>query len=198
VKLTAVPLALGGDLAFAPAWLPPTEADARFAGLRASVLWSQGTITMFGRSLLEPRLTAWFGEADYTYSGRTVHAAPWTPDLADLRDRVSRAAGASFNAVLLNRYRDGNDSMGMHSDDEPELGSNPTIASVSLGASRRFVLSPKTKSARRGGTYELELGHGSLLVMSGECQHRYRHGVPKEPGRQGERINLTFRLILPR
>jgi alkylated DNA repair dioxygenase AlkB len=190
-----VPLALGGALALAPTWLLPAEADARFAALRASVPWSQGTITMFGRLVLEPRLTAWFGDADYTYSGRTVRAGPWTPDLAELRDRVSRAAGASFNAVLLNLYRDGNDSMGMHSDDEPELGQNPTIASVSLGATRRFVLSPKTKSARQDGTYELELGHGSLLVMSGECQHRYRHGVPKEPRRLGERVNLTFRYI---
>jgi alkylated DNA repair dioxygenase AlkB len=198
VTLEAVPLALGGALAFDPAWLPFAEADARFAALRASIPWSQGTITMFGRLVLEPRLTAWFGDADYTYSGRTVGAAPWTAELAELRDLVSRAAGAPFNAVLLNLYRDGNDSMGMHSDDEPELGPNPTIASVSLGATRRFVLSPKTKSVRRDGTYELELGHGSLLVMSGECQHRYRHGVPKAPSSLGERINLTFRRVLPR
>jgi alkylated DNA repair dioxygenase AlkB len=148
---------------------------------------------MFGRELREPRLTAWFGEADYTYSGRTVRASPWPSCLASLRARVERAAATSFNAVLLNLYRDGRDSMGLHSDDEPELGPDPMIASVSLGGARQFVLVPKKKSARRQGGYELQLTHGSLLVLTGACQHHYRHGVPKQPGFAHERINLTFR-----
>ena len=97
---------------------------------------------MFGREVREPRLTAWFGEADYTCSGRTLRAAPWPAALAALRQRVDLASGARFNAALLNPYRDGNDSMGLHSDDEPELGVNPIIASVSLGAERRFILVP--------------------------------------------------------
>ncbi len=158
--------------------------------------WSQGTITILRRERLEPRLTAWFGDADYTYSGRTMLRAAWPPALARLRTQVVLAAGARFNAVLLNLYRDGSDSMGLHSDDEPELGTNPVIAGVSLGSARKFVLVPKAKSARRSSRYEIVLGHGSLLVMSGACQHNYRHGVPKISGACGERINLTFRRVL--
>ncbi len=189
-------LALGGTLVFEPAWLDVAEADALFATLRREVPWTQGAIALFGREILEPRLTAWFGDADYTYSGRTVAAAPWSDPLASLRRRVEAAAAAPFNAVLLNLYRDGRDSMGMHSDDEPELGPRPVIASVSLGAPRRFVLAPKGRGdRRRSANVELDLGHGSLLVMGGECQHRYRHGVPKTRV-AGERINLTFRRIV--
>lgn len=190
-------LELGGSLFFDPSWLGPSEADALLNDLRGSVRWTQGTITLFGRQIDEPRLTAWIGDADYTYSGRTMRASPWPASLAGLRGRVEAATDTRLNSVLLNLYRDGRDSMGMHSDDEPELGENPTIASVSLGVTRTFVLSPKRKSARRGGSIELALGSGSLLVMSGSCQHHYRHGVPKEPACSGERINLTFRRVLP-
>jgi alkylated DNA repair dioxygenase AlkB len=188
-------LDLGGHVRYEPGWLVAEEADALFRELRSSVDWKQGEITMFGREVLEPRLTAWFGEADYTYSGRTLRAAPWPAALAALRSRVDLASSARFNAALLNLYRDGNDSMGLHSDDEPELGADPTIASVSLGAERRFVLVPKKKAAR-DRTLEVMLGHGSLLVMAGACQHNYRHGVPKQPGGVGERINLTFRAVV--
>ena len=196
VKLAAgqTHLDLGGLVRYQPGWLAPSEADALMRELRSGVEWKQGAITMFGREVPEPRLTAWFGEADYTYSGRTVRAAPWPASLAALRDRVDAAAGARFNAALLNLYRDGNDSMGLHSDDEPELGINPIIASVSLGAARRFVLVPKRKAAR-DRTLEVALGHGSLLVMAGASQHNYRHGVPKQPGSAGDRINLTFRVV---
>jgi alkylated DNA repair dioxygenase AlkB len=188
-------LEFGGLVLYEPAWLAAGEADALFRELRSIVDWKQGSIAMFGREVLEPRLTAWFGEADYTYSGRTLRAAPWPGSLAALRHRVDAASGALFNAVLLNLYRGGNDSMGLHSDDEPELGANPILASVSLGAERRFVLVPKKKAAR-DRTLELSLGHGSLLIMAGACQHHYRHGLPKQPGSAGERINLTFRAII--
>jgi len=190
-------LELGGLVRYEPGWLAPAEADALLQELRSSVDWKQGVIAMFGRELPEPRLTAWFGEADYTYSGRTLRAAPWPASLAALRDRIDGASGARFNAALLNLYRDGHDSMGLHSDDEPELGPNPTIASVSLGAERRFVLVPKKKAARQK-TLEVPLGHGSLVVMAGACQHNYRHGVPRQPGSAGERINLTFRKVTGR
>jgi alkylated DNA repair dioxygenase AlkB len=190
-------LELGGALRYAPDWLDRDEADLLFRELRAgSVPWTQGTLALFGRERPEPRLTAWFGSEDYTYSGRTMRAAPWPACLASLRARVEREAGAPFNAVLLNLYRDGRDSMGMHSDDEPELGRDPIIASVSLGEARTFVLQPKKRSARHGRSYALELGHGSLVLMLGSCQHHYRHGVPKQPARSGERINLTFRRVL--
>jgi alkylated DNA repair dioxygenase AlkB len=187
-------LELGGLVRYEPGWLAPAEADALLQELRSSVDWKQGVIAMFGRELPEPRLTAWFGEADYTYSGRTLRAAPWPASLAALRDRIDGASGARFNAALLNLYRDGHDSMGLHSDDEPELGPDPIIASVSLGAERRFVLVPKKKAARHR-TLEVTLGHGSLVVMAGACQHNYRHGVPRQPGSAGERINLTFRSV---
>jgi alkylated DNA repair dioxygenase AlkB len=188
-------LDFGGLVRYEPAWLAADDADALFRDLRSSVDWKQGSIAMFGREVLEPRLTAWFGDADYTYSGRTLRAAPWPESLAALRHRVDAASGALFNAVLLNLYRDGNDSMGLHSDDEPELGANPILASVSLGAERTFVLVPK-KKAVRDWTFEGRLGHGSLLVMAGACQHNYRHGIPKQPGSKGERINLTFRAVV--
>jgi alkylated DNA repair dioxygenase AlkB len=109
--------------------------------------------------------------------------------------RVAAAAGGALNAVLLNRYRDGNDSMGLHADDEPELGPNPLIGSVSLGVTRRFVLVPKRRTEQRSGRLDLELGHGDLLVMAGSCQHHYRHGVPKRRAVHGERLNLTFRYL---
>jgi alkylated DNA repair dioxygenase AlkB len=188
-------LDLGGLVRYEPGWLVADEADALLRQLRSGVDWTQGAITMFGREVREPRLTAWFGTADYTYSGRTMRAAPWPAELAALRQRVDVASGARFNAALLNLYRDGDDSMGLHSDDEPELGANPIIASVSLGAERLFILVPKKKAAR-DRTLEVKLGHGSLLVMAGACQHNYRHGVPKQPGLTGERINLTFRAVV--
>jgi alkylated DNA repair dioxygenase AlkB len=191
-------LELGGHIRFEPIWIEPSEADAFFRELRATTAWHQGTIALFGREMREPRLTAWFGDSDYTYSGRTMRAAPWPPSVATIRTRVELATSVPFNSVLLNLYRDGRDSMGMHSDDEPELGTNPVIASVSFGETRRFVLQPKKKSARRTGSCALALGHGSLLVMSGSCQHHYRHGVPKEADCAGERINLTFRQVLSR
>jgi alkylated DNA repair dioxygenase AlkB len=191
-------LELGGLVRYEPGWLAVDEADALLRELRSGVAWDQGKITMFGREVPEPRLTAWFGDADYTYSGRTMRAAPWPDSIARLRARLDAAsagsAGPHFNAVLLNLYRGGTDSMGLHSDDEPELGTNPIIASLSLGVERRFVLMPKKKSAR-DRALGLTLGHGSLLVMAGACQHNYRHGVPKQPTRDGERINLTFRTI---
>lgn len=187
-------LELGGLVRYEPGWLAPAEADALLQELRSSVDWKQGVITMFGRELPEPRLTVWFGEADYTYSGRTLRAAPWPDSLAELRGRLEGASGTRFNAALLNRYRDGHDSMGLHSDDEPELGPNPVIASVSLGAERRFLLVPKKKAARQR-SLEVTLGHGSLVVMAGACQHNYRHGVPRQSGTAGERINLTFRKV---
>jgi alkylated DNA repair dioxygenase AlkB len=189
-------LELGGVLRFDPDWMEKREADALFRALRESTPWTQGVIRMLGREVREPRLTAWFGDSDYTYSGRVMRAAPWPGLLVALRARVQHAAGVPLNAVLLNLYRDGQDSMGMHSDDEPELGRNPVVASVSLGETRTFVLEPKKKSARRVGRRELALGHGSLLVMAGSCQHHYRHGVRKEATCTGERINLTFHRLL--
>jgi alkylated DNA repair dioxygenase AlkB len=165
--------------------------------LRAALPFAAKEIVIFGRPVMQPRLTAWIGDAGavYRYSGTRNEPAPWPEALSELRARVSDVAGVPFNSVLCNLYRSGTDSMGMHSDSEPELGRNPVIASLSLGAVRRFQLRHRK---RKGVRLDLDLPDGSLLVMRGALQHFYRHGVPKQPSILGERINLTFRLVGPR
>jgi alkylated DNA repair dioxygenase AlkB len=184
----------GGLLLYYESWLSPAEARDVFEELRRETPWKSESIRIAGKLIPVPRLTAWVGdpEAVYTYSGVRNEPSPWTPRLADLRERASAAASAPLNSVLLNYYRNGRDSMGWHADDERELGRNPVIASLSLGAPRRFLLRHEKK---RGKSVSLVLGHGSLLVMAGATQHHYRHAVPKEDD-SGERINLTFRRVL--
>ena len=138
---------------------------------------------------------AWAGPQAYRYSGLTLQPRPLDPVLAELTDRVSAAAGVEFDHVMLNLYRDGDDRIGPHADDEPELGPDPVIASLSLGAARRFVAQPKRryKSKRRE---RLVLTHGSLLVMGGSFQRAWYHGVPAQAAVTGPRINVTFRKLL--
>ena len=184
----------GADLRFAPVWMPAHEADALFDTLRDAVPWECHRIRMFGRMVDSPRLSCWIGdpEAAYTYSRTRFAPHPWPDVLQAVRERLSEALDATFNSVLANRYRDGRDRMGWHSDDEPELGPRPLIASISLGAGRRFLL--KTRDG--GDAVGLTLPHGSLLVMAGETQSRYRHALPATARPVGERINLTFRRIV--
>lgn len=189
--MNRIPLRDAGWLLYDPAHIPPADADALFAHLRDTIHWEQS-----GRpGRLFPRLTAWYADpgTTYSYSGVTHHAIPWTPELLAVKKRAEATAGTTWNSLLLNLYRDGRDSIGFHADDEPELGTNPVIGSISLGAERRFVL----KHPASGETRELTLLHGSLLVMGGASQHHWRHGVPKTRKPVGPRINLTFRLILP-
>lgn len=155
--------------------------------------WESRTITMFGKQHLEPRMTAWHGDegAVYVYSRIVLSPEPWTPLLASLRDISADLAGTGFNSVLLNLYRDGNDKMGWHADDEPELGERPIIASMSLGAVRRFKF--RHRHTRR--VVECELPSGSLLVMSGDCQSNWVHEVPRQVRVREPRINLTFRRV---
>lgn len=175
-----------------PGWLAAAEARALLDDLRTSLSWERRSIVLFGKEVLQPRLIAWAGAVAYRYSGQTLEPRPMPAALEGIHARVCEAARAPFNHVLLNRYRDGADSMGFHADDEPELGENPVVASLSLGETRRFVL-----AARRGrGRWQWALGHGDLLVMGGACQHHYRHGVPKTSAAVGERVSLTFRLIV--
>jgi len=153
-------------------------------------------VTVFGRTHLTPRLTSWHGDPGcaYAYSGRRFEPEPWTEGLAAIRDRLEPIAGVRFNCVLANYYRDGADSMGAHADDEPELGPAPDdirIASVSLGARRRFVLQHRRTKAKR----EWSLGEGNVLVMGGTLQRSWVHHVPKTRRPVGPRLNLTFRLI---
>lgn len=187
-------LAGGGWILHDPAWLEPAEADDLMVRLRSGLVWEQREIELFGRRILQPRLIAWGGDLPYRYSGQSLEPRPLAPPLPELIERVGAASGARFNHVLANRYRDGNDSMGLHSDNEPELGPDPVVATLSLGAVRRFVLVPKKR--RDGAPRELSLGHGALLVMGGTCQSRYRHGVPRTRRPVGERISLTFRMLL--
>ncbi len=180
----------GGTLAYLEAFYAQAEADALFAQLRAETPWQQEQSRMGPF----PRLTAWYADAGltYSYSGVTHQALPWTKTLAEVRRRVEEAAATPFNSVLLNFYRDGQDSIGYHTDAEPELGVNPPIASISLGSVRQFVL----KHIKSGEKLKYDLAHGSLLLMGGTCQHHWVHGVPKTKAAVGPRINLTFRNIL--
>lgn len=184
-----------GEWDYRPLFWGRAEADRILDGLRREIPWGLHQIRIFGRWVNEPRQTAWFGDPDavYTYSGVTMKPVPWTPMLQAIRRRVEAACGTAFNSVLLNLYRDGKDSMGWHSDDEPELGENPVIASVSLGAERRFCVKHRTRPEER---HALVLGHGSLLVMRGAMQHHWLHSVPKSLRVSEPRINLTFRQIL--
>lgn len=184
------------QIAFDPHWLDAGEADRLFAELRESILWENHRIRLFGREHTSPRLSCWIGDPDasYRYSGTRFEPRPWPAALVPVRERLRRELGVAFNSVLANRYRDGRDAMGWHSDSEPELGPAPVIASLSLGAMRRFVLKHRSRPEWKRA---MELPHGSLLVMAGDTQRRYRHALPRTARPVGERINLTFRRILP-
>lgn len=170
------------------------EADRCLSALRDELAWEHREIVMFGRRVLQPRLIAWAGSLGYRYSGQTLEPRAATPTMAALLERVVEHTRVPFNHVLLNRYRDGSDRIGLHADDEPELGRDPVVATLSLGATRRFVLEPRR--ARLGPSRSLDVDHGSLLVMGGTCQRHYVHGVPRQAGVVGERISLTFRRLL--
>lgn len=180
----------GGTLVYDSAFYDTAVADTFFAQIKAETPWRQER----GRFGPFPRLTAWYADAGltYAYSGVTHQAVPWTETLAQIRRAVEEAAGVPFNSLLLNFYRDGQDSMGDHADDERELGKDPVIASVSFGAVRRFHLRHKTTKEK----LTFDLAHGSLLIMAGTCQHHWVHGVPKTKEAVGERINLTFRNVI--
>lgn len=175
------------------AWLTPEEARALHHILIDAFDWEQRPINVFGKAIMQPRLIAWAGELPYRYSGQVLEPRPIEGPIGELNERISSLVGVRFNHVLLNRYRDGMDNMGMHADDEPELGRDPVIAALSLGASRKFALRHKR---RKGRKLDLQLDDGSLLVMGGTIQHRWRHGVPKQKSVTKERINVTFRRLL--
>jgi alkylated DNA repair dioxygenase AlkB len=157
--------------------------------------WRSEAITLYGQQYQQPRLTAWYGDPGtrYTYSGLALEPMPWTELLSDVRRRVEALTEASFNSVLMNYYRDHRDSMGMHSDDEPELGRNPVIASLSLGEQRTFVL--KHKFMKDLKPVNILLASGSLLLMKGATQHHWKHGINKLTRPCGPRVNLTFRQV---
>ena len=172
-----------GEVLFHP-HLFAHDADRLFAELLESTAWRQENIKLYGRAIPLPRLTAWYGDAGtgYKYSGLTNIPAPWTPVLVEVKAAVEQAAGTTFNSVLLNRYRTGQDSVAWHSDDEIEFGENPAIASVSFGAARRFQFRHKLRKDLRA---EIELTHGSLLLMRGATQHHWMPRFQKPKSRSG-------------
>lgn len=188
-------LCAGGELELIAGFIAPARAAALFDEVRAAVAWQARSIRIAGRTVAEPRLTAWIGDpaAHYTYSGRHNQPEPWPDTLRGLREQISELTGEPLNSVLCNLYRDGRDSMGLHSDAEPELGPEPFIASLSLGATRCFQMRHRKQKEPR---LDLALESGSLLLMRGTLQQHFRHGVPKQPAIEAPRINLTFRRIL--
>ena len=183
-----------------PEFIPAEDSARLFRELEAAVPWRQESIVMFGRTVPVPRLQSWHGDsgARYRYSGLLLEPLPWLPPLVEIRSLLTaRRPEILFNSVLVNLYRDGSDSMGWHSDDEPELGDEPEIASVSLGATRTFQF--RHRSDRERPRIDLDLTDGSLLWMSGSTQREWQHALPKRRGMNapGARINLTFRQILP-
>lgn len=178
---------------YLPNFFSKSESDLFLKYLKENILWKQESMNMYGKKIDFPRLTAWYGDNDkpYKFSGITLQPHPWTTEILAIKNKIEHQAKVTFNSVLLNRYRDGNDSISWHTDAEPELGKNPIIASVNFGATRKFQLRHfKTKEK-----LEIELSHGSLLIMQGELQHFWQHQVPKTKEFKTERINLTFRVI---
>ena len=182
-----------GEFQFYPHFFTKNDSDVFFKKLKENISWKQESMNMYGRKIDFPRLTAWYGDNDkpYSFSGITLQPHIWTQEILHIKEKIEPLSAVTFNSVLLNLYRSGNDSISWHTDAEKELGTNPIIASVNFGATRKFQLRHiKTKEK-----LEIELTHGSLLIMQGELQHFWQHQVPKTSKVVDERINLTFRVI---
>ncbi|WBA41319.1 alpha-ketoglutarate-dependent dioxygenase AlkB family protein [Hymenobacter canadensis] len=197
MPLVSLPLP-DADVLLDEAFLTPVAAEALLRELTDTIAWRHEPIKLFGKEVLQPRLTAWHGDptARYRYSGLALEPQPWTPALRHLRQQLEAASGARFNSVLLNLYRSGQDSMGWHADNEPELGPAPVIASLSLGSTRRFRLRPRNLARTPHAPVSLDLPGGSLLLMRGATQQHWLHAVPKTARFAGPRLNLTFRQIV--
>ncbi len=183
-----------GEYIYSPNFFSKTESDLFLESLKENIEWKQESMNMYGKQLNFPRLTAWYGDNDkpYSFSGIKLSPQPWNEELLEIKNRIEPKASVTFNSVLLNRYRNGNDSISWHTDAEKELGKNPIIASVNFGATRKFQL----RHIQTKEKLEIELTHGSLLIMQGELQHFWQHQVPKTTQNVTERINLTFRVII--
>ncbi len=173
------------------AWLQRTDANELFSYLVREIAWEQRSVRIFGRSIPQPRLVAYFASKAYAYSGLTLAPSKMPPKLSDVLSSASSAAGVEFNSVLLNRYRDGRDSVSWHADDEPELGELPTVASLSLGGARDFAIRP----IDGGPTERLPLAHGDFVVMPAGFQKTHLHAIPKTARCVPERVSLTFRRV---
>ena len=185
------------ELLWIPDFLALPDADRLLRVAAAEIPWIQYHLRLFGRTVPQPRLAAWYGaeHCTYRYSGLSLRPLPFPEVLDHLRHEVNRLSGLDFNCALCNLYRTGADYVGWHSDDEPELGPAPPVASVSLGATRRFKMRHRSMA---GAAAELELAHGSLLLMTGRTQHHWQHQVPRELQVSSPRVNITFRQIVAR
>ncbi len=185
-----------GDVRLYRDWWTAEEVERLFNTLRAELAWQQTHIRMHGKRVAVPRLDVWYGDPGhpYRYSGVRFDPQAWSPTLRAIKSELEAREGLTFNSVLANLYRDGQDSVAWHSDDEPELGQNPVIASLSLGAERRFAFRHKTRKDL--APVRLDLPAGSLLVMAGATQHHWQHQLSKTARAVGPRINLTFRTVL--
>jgi len=183
-----------GQIFYYPTFLSKKEADLLYAVFLETTPWQKDNITIYGKTYAQPRLTSLYGlnEKPYSYSNISMHPNPMTPILKDLLSKIENKTEHSFNAVLLNLYRDGKDSNGWHADNEKELGENPIIASISLGQERYFHLKHREIKEER---FKIKLAHGSLLLMAGALQHHWLHQIPKTTRPLKQRINLTFRNI---
>lgn len=188
-------LPFDGKAILYPAYFSAVDSDHYLKLLQHEITWRQEPIKIFGKEIMQPRLTAWYGDTGkgYSYSGIRMVPLPWTTSLMEIKVTIEKSAGVNFTSALLNYYRNGKDSMGWHRDNEKELGTNPVIASVSFGASRKFQFrNYKEKTMIRS----IDLTHGSLLLMKEQTQHYWEHRLPKIHKEAGARINLTFRVIL--
>jgi len=178
-----------------PNFFTEVESQNFYNNILSKTEWQQDEIKMYGKLLKVPRLSAWYADPgkNYSYSKILLSPKPWFSELLEIKARIETETGLNFNSVLLNLYRHGEDSMGWHRDNEPELGNNPGIASVSFGAGRLFKLRPYVG---KKPVKTLELASGSLLLMKGATQHHWEHSVPKTKQKISSRLNLTFRQIV--
>lgn len=194
VQLDLLGPVVGGEIpaAYYPGFLSLEEADRLFVSSLVDCRWQHNEIKMFGRGIMLPRLEAIYGGHDYQYSGVLLKSLPWSdvPFLAELRDRIESLTGFSFDLVIGNQYRSGSDHIGYHADDDKSLGPNPAIASVSLGATRKFQIRPNGKGTQ---AVTWELRHGDLIVMLPGCQQDFKHRICKTSAPTGVRVNWTFR-----
>ena len=183
------------ELIYIPNFFSKVDSDCYFETLKTETNWQHDDITVFGKTYKQPRLTALFGESDqpYGYSNIVMYPEPLTPTLKTIQQQIETIAKHKFNTILINLYRDGNDSNGWHADNEKELGKNPIIASVSFGEGRPFHFKHRTLKEQR---HKLSLEHGSLLIMKGEMQKYWLHQIAKTKKRIEPRINLTFRQLI--
>jgi alkylated DNA repair dioxygenase AlkB len=182
-----------GEYLYFPQFFEKSLADQYLQLFIDNIEWRQESMNMYGKQVLFPRLTSWYGDNDkpYSFSGITLSPHPWSEELMYIKSKIEPICEKTFNSVLLNLYRDGNDSISWHTDAEKELGRNPLIASVNFGAERKFQIRHNTT----GETHDIVLKHGSLLIMRGELQHYWKHQVPKQKAINKPRVNLTFRII---